>query len=81
MEVIQGLVLAVCGDFLDMESEVFEELMDAEVALEDEDAPPIGSWVFLAEEAEGLEVRITYVVHPSVDLADVDPEDRQFVAV
>lgn len=81
MEVIQGLVLAVCGDFLDMESEVFEELMDADVALEDEDAPSIGSWVFLAEEAEGLEICVAYVVHPSVDLADVDPEDRQFVAV
>lgn len=64
-----------------MESEVFEEFMDAEVTLEDEDAPSIGSWVFLAEEAEGLEVRVTYVVHPSVDLADIDPEDGQFIAV
>lgn len=81
MEVIQCLVLAVCCDLLDMESEVFEEFMDAEVALEDEDAPSIGSWVFLAEEAEGLEVRVAYVVHPSINLADVDPENGQFVAV
>ena len=64
-----------------MEAEVFEELMDAEVALEDEDAPSVSAWVFLAEEAEGLEVSVAHVVHPPVDLADVDPEDGQLVAV
>lgn len=81
MEVIQGLVLAVCCDLLDMESEVFEELVDADVSLEDEDAPSVSSWVLLAEEAECLEVSVPHVVHPSVDLANVDPEDGQFVTV
>lgn len=55
--------------------------MNAYVTLEDEDAPSVCSWVFLAQETEGLEVSVAYIVHPSVDFADVDPKKGQLVAV
>lgn len=74
-------VLAVRDHLLDFQAHVLEEFVDVLVALQNEDAPAVGSRVLLHQQLKQLQVGERRVVHFPIYSANVDAKYGNLVTV
>lgn len=81
LEVVDYFIFAFGGDLVDMEAEVLEKFMDVHVPFQNKYRPPVGTRMPTHQPLQGLQVDEPHVVHPSVNLTDVNAEYSQLVPV